>query len=123
VNVAVVSRRNVKRQGVAVVYHHAVPAQVDPALFGIAADGHIKGANIAAAVPLMPEWNRQRQQIDRLALKNVFHQRPRVDDPRRDHLRVIQTFFPCVDELVARVIKRQVIGQTLSPEGGIVYAR
>ena len=38
-------------------------------------------------------------------------------------IRMVEPFFPCVDELVARVIKRQVIGQTLSLEGGIVNAR
>jgi hypothetical protein len=36
---------------------------------------------------------------------------------------MVEPFFPCVDELIARAIKRQVIGQTLALEGGIVNAR
>src|SRR4030095_14898917 len=41
VDIAVMPRRNIKRQGVMIVHHDAITTKIDPAFIRIAADGNI----------------------------------------------------------------------------------
>ncbi len=59
VNIAVVPRRDIKRQGVAVMHHDAIAAEIDPAFVEIAADRNIERPQVAPAVTLMPVRRRQ----------------------------------------------------------------
>ncbi len=54
VDIAVMARRNIKRQRIAIVHHHAIAAEIDPAFVRIAADGDIERAQVAPAVALVP---------------------------------------------------------------------
>ncbi len=119
---ALFSRRDVKRQGVFVVHHDAVAADVDPALVDVAGDDEMGGAHVAAAVFFMPMGHRQRQQIDVLAFVNIFHHRAAVDDPRRNIGRVVQTLAPGLNEVIAVVIEGQMRRQTLALERLMVHA-
>src|SRR5919106_1258313 len=53
--VAVMARRNVQRQGIAVMHHDAVAAKIDPPFIRIAADRNIESADVTTAVALVPE--------------------------------------------------------------------
>ncbi len=72
-----------------VVDHDAVGAAVDPALVGIAGDVEAAGADIAAAVLLVPFRRRELGHVDRVALHDIFQDRGGGDVFRRDllHLR------------------------------------
>ena len=119
-NVAVVAGRNIQSESVAIMNHDPITTEIDPAFVEIAADRDIERAQVAAAVALMPMRRGQRQEIDILPFENIFHQGSRIDHARRHQSGMIQTLFPGVDELIAAVIERQMIGQTLTFEGRIV---
>ena len=104
------------------MHHDAIAAEIDPAFVEIAADRDIERAQVTAAVALVPMRRGQRQKIDVLAFEDIFHQGSRIDDARRHQLRIVQALLPGVDELIAAVIERQMIGQTLALERRIVDA-
>ena len=104
------------------MHHDSVAAEIDPAFVEIAADRDIEGAQITPAVAFMPMWRRQGQKIDVLAFEYVFQHRSRGDFARRDQLRPVQALLPGIDELIARVVERQMIGQALALQGRVVNA-
>ena len=76
VHASVLSWRDVHAQCVAVVHHDAIATHVDPAVVGIAGDDHVAGADISTTVPFVPKGNRKLEEIDIVALIDVFENRP-----------------------------------------------
>jgi hypothetical protein len=122
VDIAVMPRRNIKRQGVMIVHHDAITTKIDPAFIRIAADGNVEGADVAAAIAFVPKRRGQRQDIDVLSLEDVLHHRPRADHSRRNQPGIVQTFFPRVDKLIPTIIERQMISEALALESWVVNA-
>jgi hypothetical protein len=80
----VVSRRNVKAEGIFIVNLDAVNADVDPtALFGFAGDDAIGRADITAAVELMPMRRRKNRHVNLVAGFDVFQDRAAREHARR----------------------------------------
>src|SRR5207237_6003010 len=81
---AVFAGRDPYSGSVAVVRHHAVGAEIDPAGVGIAHDHAAIGADIAAAILLVDHRHRKLEQIDRLIAVDILDQRPIRHGHRRD---------------------------------------
>ena len=76
---AVVRGRDVGGDGVPVVHHRAVGAEVDPAGVRVGVDVDAAGADVAPAVVRVPERDRKARDIHVVAFKVVFKYRPVVD--------------------------------------------
>ena len=85
---AVLAGRHPDAGGVAVVRHHAIGAEIDPAGVGIAHDHDVVGADIAAAVLLVDHRHRKLEQVDGLVAVDVFQDRPILHRHRRDQVEV-----------------------------------
>ena len=77
-----------------VVRLHAIGAVVDPAGVGIAHDHHVAGADVVAAVVLVPARHRNLEQVDVVAGLDVLQQRAARHRHRRDGLRLLHVFAP-----------------------------
>ena len=95
-----------------VVRLHAVGAVVDPAGVGIAHDHHVAGADVVAAVVLVPARHRDLEQVDIVAGLDVLQERTARHRYRRDGLRFLHVFAPMPHQLdlgaVGRVAHRHV---------------
>ena len=78
---------------------HAIDADVDPAaFFGLAGDDAVGGADVAAAVELMPVRRRKNRHVDVGAGLDVLQNRPIRDHARRNRLDAFEQLFPVGDE-------------------------
>ena len=66
------------------MHHHPVGALVQPAGFRIAGDAVAAGADIAAAIGLVPLRRREDPEIDSVAGQDVLQDRPVLDRDVRD---------------------------------------
>ena len=58
VNVAVMTRRNIERQSVAVMDHYPVAPDIHPTFVRVASDRHVGCAQVSTAVGFVPVGNR-----------------------------------------------------------------
>ena len=91
---------------------HAIGAVVDPAGVGIAHDHHVAGADVVAAVVLVPARHRNLEQVDVVAGLDVLQKRAARHLDRRDGLRLLHVFAPMPHQLdlgaVGRIAHRHV---------------
>ena len=78
---------------------------------------HVGGADVAAAVLVVPLGHRQLQHVDVVAGEHVLVERALVHVLRRDQRRVVEAFLPGGDELVAGDVGGQVGGEGGPLEG------
>ena len=97
--VAVLALRGHDRGDAAVLGLDAVGAVVDPAGVGMLHDHHAAGADVAAAVVLVPFRRRDLEDVDVGARGDVLHQRPVVDRDRRNGLGVLHVGAPVAHEV------------------------
>src|SRR5215831_20465940 len=97
---------------------HAIGAVVDPAGVGILHDHHAAGADIVAAVVLVPPRRRDALDVDVLAAADVFHERPGFDRDRRDAARLLHVFAPIGDELERGTVDGQTEREVDAPHRG-----
>ncbi len=83
---AVLARRDVEADLFLVLDHHAVGAGVDPFLVGVLGDVVGAGADVAAAVFLVPLRRRELVHVDVVARQNVLQHRAVLDDLVLDRL-------------------------------------
>src|SRR6266852_4481483 len=105
---AVLAGRDVEPEARLVVDHHAIRPQVDPVLIGI--DGHIEaaGAEVAAAVELVPFRGGEDRAVDLIATENVLEDRAvphHLGRDRRDAL--AHALLPLPHQLVRRGVDRK----------------
>jgi len=103
VHPAVLARRDVEAELVAVVDHHPVAAQVHPAVIGIARDVEAAGADVAAAVVLVPLRRGEDRHVDVRAALHVLEDRAVLHldrGDRRDALR--HPLLPRPDQILGR---------------------
>ena len=67
-----------------------IGAGIEPVFFGIAGDAVSAGADVAAAVLLVPDRRREFRQVDVVAHQNVFQHRAVLDDLVRNDLLLFQ---------------------------------
>ncbi len=105
-NAAVLARRNIEADGVAVVHHHPVGSEIDPLLFRIPGDVEASGADVAAAVVRVPLRRRQLQHVHVVAHHHVLEDRTVRHFLVRDRLQLtqvrIEERFGQLDLAVAR---------------------
>ncbi len=77
-----------------VVRLHAIGAVIDPAGVGIAHDHHVAGADVIAAVVLVPARHRDLEQVDVVAGLDVFQERAARHLDRRDGLGLLHVLAP-----------------------------
>src|SRR3989441_3230418 len=108
---AVLAGRDVEAEPRLVVDHHAVRAEVHPALVRIARDVEAAGAEVAAAVELVPLRSGEDQAIDLVAAEHVLEDRAVLHDLGGDRLDALaDTFLPRTDELVRRRVRVEAEG-------------
>ena len=98
-NAPLLPRRNEKSQRVAIVHHHAISSQVDPALVGIPRDVHRAGADVAPAIELMPLRTGEFEHVNVFTLDHVLHDRAIVDHFGFDIFQVGNVFLDVFHEL------------------------
>src|SRR5256885_16292785 len=81
---SVFARRHPDADSLRVVHHHAVGAAVDPVFLGIAHDDDVVGADVAAAVQLVQEGDRELEHVDFAVAHDVFEHGSALHDARRD---------------------------------------
>ena len=102
--VSVLALRCHDRGDAAVLGLDAVGAVVDPPGVGMLHDHHAAGADVAAAVVLVPFRRRDFENVDVASRGDVLHQRPVVDRHRRNGLGVLHVGAPVAHEVhLARV--------------------
>ena len=97
--VSVLALRGHDRRDAAVLGLDAVGAVVDPAGVGVLHDHHAAGADVAAAVVLVPFRRRDFEDVDVAAGGDVLHQRPVRDRDRRNGLGVLHVGAPVAHEV------------------------
>src|SRR5262249_9537189 len=85
-DVAVLAVLDEDRERVLVMYLDAVGADIDPVAVGIAGDDEALGADVAAAVVLMPFRRREGIDVDRAAFDHIAQRGPVLDHDRRDRI-------------------------------------
>ena len=80
------ARRHMQSHVIATMDHDPIRADIDPTLFRIAGNHQIVGADVTAAVELMPTRHGKLEQIDVAALLNIFEQRRAFNFARLDGL-------------------------------------
>ena len=105
--------RDIEREGVAIMDHDPIAAQVDPAFIDVPADHDVSRTEITAAVILVPLRRRQREKIDIVPFHDVFENRSAGNGLRGIRPRIMQSLFPCGDELPVIVLQGQVRGEAL----------
>ena len=102
--VSVLALRRHYRGDAAVLGLDAVSAVVDPPGVGVLHDHHAAGADVTAAVVLVPFRGRDFENVDVASRGDVLHQRPVVDRHRRNGLGVLHVGAPVAHEVhLARV--------------------
>ena len=71
---------------VLVVHLDPIGAEIDPVAVGVAGDDEAFGADVAAAVALVPFRRREGEGVHVLALEHVLQHRPVARPHRRDRL-------------------------------------
>ena len=97
--VAVLALRAHHGRDVALVRLHAIGAVIDPAGVGVAHHHHVAGADVIAAVVLVPARHRDFENVDVLAGVHVLHQRAGLHDLRRNGLGRLHVLAPVVHQL------------------------
>ena len=77
---------------------HPIGAVIDPAGIRIAHDHHVAGADVVAAVVLVPARHRDLENVDVLAGVDVLEQRPVLDRDRRDGARLLHVAAPVMHQ-------------------------
>ncbi len=95
---AMFSGRDVERKSVFSLQHDAISSRVDPTFVRVAGDHEIVGADIAAAVKLMPARDRKSFEID-IALEPVLKDRRVGYILRLDGFEVSNLAAPGLDEV------------------------
>ena len=90
VDPAVVALGGHEADGLLVVHLRAIGAGVEPVLFRIAGDAVGAGADVAAAVLLVPDRGGEFGHVDIVAHHDVLEHRAVLDDLVRDDLRLLQ---------------------------------
>src|SRR5215471_20078615 len=85
---------------------HAISAVVDPAGVRILHDHHAAGADVVAAVVLVPARCRNALNVDVLAATDVLHQRSGFDGDRGYAARLLHVFAPVGDKLDRGAVHR-----------------
>src|SRR5262249_54377178 len=106
------------RGDVGAVALDAVGAVIDPAGVGILHDDHAAGADVVAAVVLVPARGRDLEEIDRAAAGDVLQERTGVDRHRRDRLGVLHVATPELHQLHLRRLGRHAEGEVDAPHRG-----
>ena len=95
-----------------VVRLHTIGAVVDPAGVGIAHDHHVAGADVIAAVVLVPARHRNLEKVDVVAGLDVLQERAARHLDRRDGLGLLHVFAPMANQLdlgaIGRIAHRHV---------------
>ena len=105
---AVMARRHQHADRGLVVHHGAVGAGVEPVLLRVAGDAVGAGADVAAAVLLVPDRRGELGDVDGVAGQHVLEDRAVVDDLVRDRLLLLQVGLA---EAVGQLPFGQVIGK------------
>ena len=87
---AVMARRHQDADRGLVVHHGAIGAGVEPVLLRIAGDAVGAGADVAAAVLLVPDRRREFRHVDVVAGQDVLEHRTVLDDLVRDDLLLLE---------------------------------
>jgi hypothetical protein len=87
---AVMAGRHQHPDGGLVVHLGAIGAGVEPVLLGIAGDAVGSGADIPAAVELVPDRRGEFEHVDRVANHDVLEHRPGVDDLMGDDAHLLE---------------------------------
>src|SRR5450756_694858 len=67
--------------------HHAIGADIDPAIVGIARDVEATSANISSAlIAVVPDRGRETGHVDRVTFDHVLHDRTGLNDLVRQRL-------------------------------------
>ena len=108
VDAAVLAGRDVEADGFLIVNHHPVRAEVHPVLLGIARDVEAAGADVAAAVVLVPDRRRELRHVDVVTHHDVLEDRSATDFPIWDGLHlfeaVLQERFAQLELRQARLV-------------------
>ncbi len=83
-DIAVMAARGDEADRLLVVHHGAIGAGIEPVLLRVAGDAVGAGADVAAAVLLVPDRRREFGHVDVVAGQHVFQHRPVVDDLMRN---------------------------------------
>ena len=97
---------------------HAIGAIIDPARVGILHDHHAAGADVVAAVVLVPTRRRNFLDIHIFSAAHVFEQRPALDNDRRNALGLLHVSAPIGDELDRRAVDRHAQSDVDAPHRG-----
>jgi len=89
------------------VDHDAVRAVIDPAFIGITRDIDAAGADIAAAVLVVPERRRKLEHVDVAILLHVLHKRGFLDELRGHRFDLFIVFLPNPHEIHFGVAGRE----------------
>jgi len=116
--VAVLALRSHDRGRGLVLGLDAVGAVIDPAGVGVLHDHHAPGADVAAAVVLVPFRRRNREDVDVAAGGDVLHQRSARDRHRRDGLRVLHVGAPIAHEIHLAGVGRHAQSEVDPPHRG-----
>ena len=90
---------------------HAIGAVIHPARIAVLHHHHVAGADVIAAVQLMPFGNRYLEDVDVLAFGDILQQRARFHRLGRNRLRLFHIAAPIMDEIeragIGRIAERQ----------------
>ncbi len=110
--------RHHEADGLLVVHLRAIGAGVEPVLLGVDGDAVGAGADIAAAVLLVPDRGGELGDVDVIAQHDVLEHRAVVDDLVRDDLRLDEIGLAIgVGELPLGQVVRKSKGQVAPPAG------
>ncbi len=116
--VPVLALRGHDRGDAAVLGLDAVGAVVDPSGVGVLHDHHAAGADVAAAVVLVPFRRRYLEDVDVASRSDVLHQRSVVDRDRRNGLGVLHVGAPVAHEVHLARVGRHAEGEIDPPHRG-----
>ena len=81
--------RDVEREGVAIVDHDTIAAQIHPSFIDISTDHNVSGTEITAAIFFVPLRRRQREKIDIVPFDYIFENRTAGNHRRGDQPRIV----------------------------------
>src|SRR5215471_3145973 len=98
--IAVLAFRAHDGRGIARLRLHTIGAVIDPAGVRVAHDDHVAGADVIAAVMLMPARHRDFEDVDVSAGADAVHDRTVLHGDGRNRARVLHMTSPVLDELI-----------------------
>ncbi len=104
---AVLAGRHHHRGHTGLVALHPIAAVVEPAGIRITHNHHAAGADIRAAIMLVPDRRRDFLDIDILAFEHVFQERPAIDLARLMRRRMLHVIAPPLNQLHFGCLRRQ----------------